>query len=219
MPVHHRVHAPAPCGAACACDRQMHANQASDGAPAPMAGRHAQHIQRRQHTRARHGHAERLQAHLDPGKRAHQGQIVEIAEMADPEHAALEPAQALAERHVETRQDQLAAAGRRRSRTAGICPSGPPNVPAPRGTGCRDPKPAWPHAWRHRSGRAVRTPRSRPSSSSIGDGLFQAIEQIGRRRVGKEAAAIECPGSWPSPNRSVAVSPPAASAAPSRRWR
>ena len=48
------------------------------------------------------------QAHLDAGERAHQREIVEVAEVADAEHPALEPAQAGAERHVEALEDDLA---------------------------------------------------------------------------------------------------------------
>ena len=47
-------------------------------------------------------HAE---AHLHRPQRARQHQIVEVAEMADAEYAALELAEAVAERHVEALQD------------------------------------------------------------------------------------------------------------------
>ena len=49
-----------------------------------------------------------LQAHLHAGQRARQHQVVEVAEMADPEHLVLELAQAGAERHVEALEDHAA---------------------------------------------------------------------------------------------------------------
>ena len=51
------------------------------------------------------GEAER---HLDAGQRAHQHQVVEVAEMADAEHLARDLAEALAERQVEVLQRHLA---------------------------------------------------------------------------------------------------------------
>src|SRR5215813_10409521 len=67
------------------------------------------------------------QAHLHPGERPHQGQVVEIPEVADAEHLAGELAQSRAERHVESLKDHLAHAicilpGRRdhRSERAGV---------------------------------------------------------------------------------------------------
>ena len=49
-----------------------------------------------------------VQPHLDPAQRAAQHQVVEMAEMADAEDLALQPAEAGAERHVEAVEDDLA---------------------------------------------------------------------------------------------------------------
>ena len=54
------------------------------------------------------------QAHLDPAQRAGEHQVVEAAQMPDPEDPAGEPAQAGAERHVEALEDQRGARRRRR---------------------------------------------------------------------------------------------------------
>ena len=46
-------------------------------------------------------HLGEIETHLDARQRAHQHQIVEVADMADPEHLALDLVQAGAKRHVE----------------------------------------------------------------------------------------------------------------------
>src|SRR6266542_2423053 len=72
------------------------------------------------------------EAHLDTGERARQHEVVEVAEVADPERLALQLAEAGAERHVEALEDGLpqrvrvVAGGRehRRDRVAvllGVC--------------------------------------------------------------------------------------------------
>ena len=65
-------------------------------------------IHRRLHAAAGERDAGELQAHLDAGERGHQGQVVAVAEVADAEHAALDLAQAGAEREVEALVDELA---------------------------------------------------------------------------------------------------------------
>src|ERR1700730_11961066 len=46
-------------------------------------------------------HAGEFERHLDGGDRAQHHRLVQIAEMADAEHAALQSVQSAAERHVE----------------------------------------------------------------------------------------------------------------------
>src|SRR6185437_12284789 len=53
-------------------------------------------------------HAQETQAHLDPGQRSRQHQVVEATEMADAEDLAGEFAQAGAERHIEIVEHDLA---------------------------------------------------------------------------------------------------------------
>src|SRR5207247_11389115 len=52
--------------------------------------------------------AGKRQAHFHAGQRAHQGEVVEVAEMPDAEHLAAELAQSGAERHVEGLENDLA---------------------------------------------------------------------------------------------------------------
>src|SRR6266496_4927090 len=52
------------------------------------------------------GDAGEREAHLDAGERARQHEVVEVAEVADPERLALQLAEAGAERHVETRSEE-----------------------------------------------------------------------------------------------------------------
>src|SRR5262245_6492195 len=59
-----------------------------------------------------HRHAGEAEAHLHAGERAHQREIVEVAEMADAEHLAAQLGEAGAERHVERLEDDLAQAVR-----------------------------------------------------------------------------------------------------------
>ena len=49
-----------------------------------------------------------LQAHLHAAQRAREHQVVEVAEMADPEHLVLQLAEPRAERHVEALEDDAA---------------------------------------------------------------------------------------------------------------
>src|SRR5699024_6955059 len=51
-------------------------------------------------------HAGQLQSHLHSGKRAGEGEIVEIAEVTDPEDLALQLRQACTQRHVEPVEDE-----------------------------------------------------------------------------------------------------------------
>src|SRR5690348_12383172 len=53
-------------------------------------------------------YAQETQAHLDPGQRTRQHQVVEAAEMADAEDLAGELAQARTQRHVESIEHDLA---------------------------------------------------------------------------------------------------------------
>src|SRR5690242_2926397 len=64
-------------------------------------------LHRRLYTFPFHLHAGELETHLHAGQRAHQREIVEIAEVADAEHLAGELAEAGAERHVERIEDRL----------------------------------------------------------------------------------------------------------------
>src|SRR6185437_5377777 len=54
------------------------------------------------------GYPGQLEAHLDPAQRAGQGQVVEVAQVPDAEHATREPAEAGAEGHIELAEDDLA---------------------------------------------------------------------------------------------------------------
>ena len=63
-------------------------------------------------------HAGIMQAHLDAGQRAHERQIVEIAEMTDAEDPSLQSCQPGAQRHVVAVQDRFSEVRRRRARPA-----------------------------------------------------------------------------------------------------
>src|SRR5438309_6615556 len=63
---------------------------------------------RRANTLSLYWNAGKRQAHFHAGQRAHQGEVVEVAEMADAEHLATELAEAGAERHVKGLENDLA---------------------------------------------------------------------------------------------------------------
>ena len=106
--------------------------------------------------------AGQLQAHLHAGQRARERQVVEVAEVADPEHLVLELAQSGAERHVEALEDHPAdlvgavarsrRSARRRTRARRArAPRGPSRArrrESPRRGGCggRRRRPALPRA-------------------------------------------------------------------------
>ena len=53
-------------------------------------------------------HLGKRQAHLHPGQRAHQRQVVEVADVSDAKHLVGDLAQSAAERHVEVIQHHFA---------------------------------------------------------------------------------------------------------------
>src|SRR5438445_11627207 len=79
------------------CCRQSGGGAASLG----LARGARQIVEGREHAALLEGHARELEAELDARKRAHEHQVVEIAQVADAEDLAREPGQALPERHVE----------------------------------------------------------------------------------------------------------------------
>src|ERR1700730_4148371 len=88
----------------------MPAREAPRRARRPRSARRscAQQLQRYVDTRGVDRHLGELQPHLYPGERSDQGQVVEMAEVADPEYPPGKFAQAGAERHVEAVQDDVA---------------------------------------------------------------------------------------------------------------
>src|ERR1700753_4352620 len=65
-------------------------------------------IHRGQHTTTAMRNVGEIEAHFDTRKGSHQHQVVEMADMADPERLALELAQTGPERHVEIVEHHLA---------------------------------------------------------------------------------------------------------------
>ena len=68
----------------------------------PVVRAAAERVHRGEHAALRNGTPARPQRHLDPAQRAHEHQLVEVAEVTDPEGAPLQPAQAGSERQVRT---------------------------------------------------------------------------------------------------------------------
>ena len=112
-------------------------------------------------------HLGEAEGHLDAAQRAHQHQVVEVAEMADAEDLAGDLGQALAERHVEVLQRHLAEG-------VGVVALGHDDRGERAGIGlgiaAQDLEAPGVHgacASLRRGGRGARRPCSRPSSSSM----------------------------------------------------
>ena len=130
-----------------------------------------------------------LQPHLHTREGAHQREIVEVAEMADAEHAALELAEPLAEGHVEPAEDQLA-------KPVGIQPGRQPHAGKDLGMlrrhaalGLEAPGPDG-RPGRGTEAGVAREDGVQPFLAQHGQSLREAMDQVGRGRVGKEAGAI-----------------------------
>ena len=147
-----------------------------------------------------------VQAHLDAAQRAAQHQIVEMAEMADAEHLALDLAEPGAERHVDRRRGSSRAAGPRRTRRA----------PAPRSANSSIRRSFW-----HSSSRPQardRAPRRLAVAGVAGEDrrqpllveqhlqrLAQAEQQVGARRIREIAGLPDLGHRRPSPSTSAAA--------------
>ena len=153
-------------------------------------------------------HAGELEPHLDAGERAHQREVVEIAEMADAEHLAARacPGRCRATCRSASRMILRSAVGVV-ARPASARRSASRSTRADRRTGSRAPRRAPRAASPRRGARGARTPLSRPSSSSsIVERLAQAVEQVGRRRVREVAGLVGCEHLVPVPVASAAAS-------------
>ena len=151
------------------------------------------------------------QPHLHAGQRAGEHQVVEVAEMADPEHLVLELAEPRAERHVEALEDHapdlVGAVEHDRGQRAGeLALVGREHLQPPAATAARVAAAC--RAWRAKT-------FERPSSRSI------ATPRAARRGGWWRSCTASSPPRWPrrsapSPSRSAASARRATPPAPSR---
>ena len=162
-----------------------------------------------------HGHAREPQAHLDAAQRPGQHQVVEVAEVADPEHPALQLAEAGAERHVEALEDHaphvvgVVALGHEHRGQRGRV------LARVRAEHLEPPRLDRARGWPPRAGGGARTRLAGPPRAA------SRAPRAGRRAGSSPTCTARSPRGWPrgsapSPSRSAAAARARAPRAPSR---
>ena len=139
------------------------------------------------------------EAHLDAGERAHQRQVVEVAEVADAEHLARELARARCRATCRSARARRGGTRRRRGRPASPPRSASSSTRA--GSAQRISRPHAAHGATRRLGVPV------VAREHVGQALFQqlverrlqAVEQVRRRRVRPVALRVRLEDLVPGP--------------------